>query len=385
MATMVPISEIDVKGRSRKAMGDIASLADSIERVTLLHPIVLTSDKKLVVGRRRIEAFKKLGRDEIPANIARNLTELNLLLEAERDENTCREPYTPEEAVHLGGRIETVAAKLAREAQQAGKSADGQAGGRGKKKNLTGISRKDCRDTKAEEARTTKGQAAAAVGMDRRTYEKAKAVVNSGDRDLIDEMNRTGKVNGAHKKLVVAQKSAAIESEPPPLPEGQYRVIVADPPWQYDAREEDPSHRAANPYPSMSIAKIKALDVGARAHDDSVLWLWTTNAHLREAFEVVEAWGFTYKTMLTWGKQKMGTGDWLRGKTEHCLMCVRGKPTIRLTNQTTLLIADSGKHSAKPEEFYAMIEKLCPGSKLEMFARKKRTGASWNYWGDEIE
>ena len=79
----------------------------------------------------------------------------------------------------------------------------------------------------------------------------------------------------------------------------------------------------------------------------------------------------------------MGTGDWLRGQTEHCLMCVRGKPTIALTNQTTLLNATAGKHSEKPDEFYSMVEKLCPGSKLEMFQRRARQG--WIGHGDEAE
>lgn len=379
MAAELEIRSIDVNGRSRKHLGDVAALASSIERIGLLHPVVVTADNKLVVGRRRIEAFKHLGRDKIPIRVVTNVDELQLLLEAERDENTCREAYTPEEAVHLGGRIETVVKKLAKAAQAASQSKAGKASGESRRGNAT----KTLRNVAAEESRATHGQAAIAVGMSRPTYERAKAVVDSGDRKLIDEMNRTGKVNGAHKKLVVAQKSAAIQSEPAPLPEGPFRVIACDPPWQYDARAEDPSHRAANPYPSMSIEAIKALPVGGMAHEDCVLWLWTTNAHLPESFAVVTAWGFTYKTMLTWDKQRMGTGDWLRGQTEHCLMCVRGKPTLRLTNQTTLLTAKAGKHSAKPDEFYEMVEKLCPGSKLEMFQRTTRDG--WTGHGDEAK
>lgn len=103
-------------------------------------------------------------------------------------------------------------------------------------------------------------------------------------------------------------------------------MLVVDPPWQYDARESDPTHRSANPYPSMSIDDIKAMPIGDAAAGDSVLWLWTTNSHIPESFSIVAAWGFTYKTMLTWVKDRMGTGDWLRGKTEHCLLCVKGKP-----------------------------------------------------------
>jgi N6-adenosine-specific RNA methylase IME4 len=359
----IPIDSIDVRGRSRKQLGNIAELAASIERIGLLHPVVVTTDNKLVVGRRRIEAFKKLGRKEIPANVAKNIDELNLLLDSERDENTCREAYTPEEAVHLGERFEDLERKAAKERQ----AHAGPSSGKGAKTSGSGklpeAVKKDTRDAVGK-----------AAGVSGKTYEKAKAVVRSGDRALIDEMNRTGKVNGAHKKLVVRQKSEAIEKEPSPVPEGPFRVIVCDPPWHYEKREADPSHRASLPYPSMSIEEIKSLPVKSRSHEDSVLWLWTTNSHIPESFAIVDAWGFKYKTLLTWGKTTMGTGDWLRGKTEHCLLCVRGKPTIRLTNQTTLLTAAKGKHSEKPQEFYDLVEALCPGSKLEMFQRKPRQG-----------
>ena len=132
-------------------------------------------------------------------------------------------------------------------------------------------------------------------------------------------MDRTGRVNGVYKMLKNAQKAEAIRLEPPPLPgNGPYRVIVADPPWMYDKRSADPSHRATPPYPAMSLADICALTVASIAHDDCILWLWTTNAFLPVAFDVLKAWGFEYKTTLTWVKQKMGIGDWLRGQTEHC-------------------------------------------------------------------
>ena len=75
-------------------------------------------------------------------------------------------------------------------------------------------------------------------------------------------------------------------------------------------------------------------------------------------------------------------GDWLRGQTEHCLLCVRGKPTIKLTNQTTALLANAGRHSAKPNEVYEMVEELCPGSKVELFQRTPRKG--WHGHGDEL-
>ena len=174
-----------------------------------------------------------------------------------------------------------------------------------------------------------------------------------------------------------------IRNEPPPLPDrGPYRVIAADPPWPYEIRKEDPSQRGTTPYPQMSIQQICALDVAGIAHEDCILWLWTTNLHLRESFGVLDAWGFQHNTVLTWVKNKMGTGSWLRGQTEHCLLATRGNPVVELTNQTTLLHGPVRAHSQKPEEFYALVERLCPAPRYaELFQRTSRPG--WDGHGDE--
>jgi N6-adenosine-specific RNA methylase IME4 len=79
----------------------------------------------------------------------------------------------------------------------------------------------------------------------------------------------------------------------------------------------------------------------------------------------------------------MGVGNWLRNVTEHCVVAVRGKPIVSLTNQTTIIREKRREHSRKPEAFYSLVEALCPGSKLEMFSRTSRAG--WNAWGAEKE
>lgn len=176
--------------------------------------------------------------------------------------------------------------------------------------------------------------------------------------------------------------AARLRAEPPPLPTARHRVIVVDPPWRYDARVEDETHRGRNGYPDMGVEEICALPVRDLAELDSVLWLWTTNAFMREAYVCLDAWGFTPKTILTWDKQKLGLGDWLRNVTEHSILAVRGKPIVTLTNQTTLISESRREHSRKPEAFYGLVEALCPGSKLEMFSREERAG--WNAWGAEM-
>ena len=183
----------------------------------------------------------------------------------------------------------------------------------------------------------------------------------------------------------IERKDEQIEAirRTPPLPQGPFSVIVIDPPWPYAVRARDGTHRAGNPYPDMSLTEIKALPVDELADRNCIVWLWTTNAFLRVAFECLDAWEVEFKTMLTWVKDRMGLGDWLRGQTEHCMLAARGKPIRDLTNQTTVLQAPVREHSRKPEEFYALVEALCPSSKAELFARSKRAG--WFTWGAERE
>ena len=234
----------------------------------------------------------------------------------------------------------------------------------------------------------TKGRIAvsAAAALVKLDEEKQREVVQ---RATVKRNEETPEVRGGLVRQLVKQElkrevAKQIEAEPAPMPTGPFRVIVSDPPWAYNKRAGDASHRVDLPYPSMTTAEICALDVASLAHDDGcVLWLWTTNAHMRDAYKVLDAWGFQEKTILTWVKDRMGMGDWLRGQTEHCILAIRGKPTVLLSNQTTLLHGPVREHSRKPDEFYAMVEALCPGSKVEMFCRTPRPG--WAAWGAEKE
>lgn len=358
------IAAIKVGHRHRKDMGDIKELAASIEAVGLLHPVVVNKDLALIAGERRLEACKLLGWQEVPVTFV-PLAEIE---RGEFAENAIRKDFLPSEMVAIKRALEPGEREAAKE-----RMSDG---GKG-----------------VETYHTLQGKArdkvAAYAGRSGRTLEKAEALVQAAEDEpekygkLVDDMDRTGRVDGPYKRLKVARQAEFIRAEPPALPnQGPYRVIVVDPPWPYELRKADPSHRATHPYPQMSIADICALDVGGIAHDDCLLWLWTTNHHMREAFEVLDAWGFKHKTILTWAKDRMGTGDWLRGQTEHCLMAVRGNPIVTLTNQTTLLHGPLRKNSQKPEEFYAFVESLCPApSYAELFSRQKRPG--WDGHGDE--
>ena len=134
----------------------------------------------------------------------------------------------------------------------------------------------------------------------------------------------------------------------------------------------------------MSIEEMKALPIPPLMHEDAILWAWTTNHHMREAYDILEdAWGLEVKTILTWVKERMGAGDWLRGQTEHCLMTVRGKPTVELTNQTTVLHAPARGHSVKPIEFYNLVESLCPAPRYADLFSRYRHNDRWDCHGDE--
>jgi N6-adenosine-specific RNA methylase IME4 len=181
-----------------------------------------------------------------------------------------------------------------------------------------------------------------------------------------------GRINGAYRRYQIQEEAKRIRSLPP-LPQGPFGVIVLDPAWQYD-KDAWRFSVSAPDYPTMTLEEIRKVDVPGLADQDCILWLWTTNKHMADALDLVRRWGFVHKTILTWVKDQMGAGEWLRGQTEHCLLAVRGRPVKTLTNQTTALQAPRGRHSEKPEEFYRLVESLCPGPKLELFARKPREG-----------
>jgi len=160
-------------------------------------------------------------------------------------ENTCRESLLPTEAFHFSKRFEKACKQLAKAAEREGGKKGGATAGR--RRDNTNRGSGSSTTLKQDNSKRSAERSARAAGKSAKTMAKIAAIVASADRKLIDEMNRTGKVNGVYKKLVVRQKAEAISKEPVPLPTGQFRVIVCDPPWEYKSRSEDPTHRASNP------------------------------------------------------------------------------------------------------------------------------------------
>ena len=176
------------------------------------------------------------------------------------------------------------------------------------------------------------------------------------------------------------------------IPRLRYGCILADPPWHFGMRSEKGRVKCpdgAGHYRTMPLEEIKALPVAHLAAPDSVLALWATVPMLPEALEVVDAWGYRYLTLLTWAKRSrsdggwhFGTGYWLRNATEHLILAGLGQSGPRNRSTRSLLAAPVREHSRKPDETYDLLEALCAGPYLELFARHARTG--WDAWGDQL-
>lgn len=174
----------------------------------------------------------------------------------------------------------------------------------------------------------------------------------------------------------------------------KFGTILADPPWVFSnsTGKMAPEHRRLYRYPTMTLHEITELPVEQIALPQSHLYLWVPNALLAEGLEVMQRWGFQYKTNLVWYKVRMdggpdgrGVGFYFRNVTEIVLFGVRGSLRTGPAGRTQVNIISSRKreHSRKPDEQYNLVESCSPGPYLEMFARHGRPG--WTQWGNEIE
>lgn len=176
-----------------------------------------------------------------------------------------------------------------------------------------------------------------------------------------------------------------------PLSPLKYGVILADPPWDYENWSKAGEGKNAKAhYDCMPLEEIKAMPVGHLATDRCVLFLWATFPMLPQALQVMDAWGFRYVTGGAWhkktvnGKDAFGTGYVLRSAAELFLIGATGKPAYRSKSERNLIEAGTRGHSRKPEETFAMIDRLWPDTfKVELFARQRRDG--WDSWGEHVD
>jgi len=175
----------------------------------------------------------------------------------------------------------------------------------------------------------------------------------------------------------------------------KFSTILADPPWQFQNRtgKMAPEHKRLSRYGTMTLDEIKGLPVDSVAADTSHLYLWVPNALLPEGLQVMEAWGFKYKSNIVWhkirkdgGPDGRGVGFYFRNVTELVLFGIKGKNARTLApgrRQVNFLATQKREHSRKPDEFYDIVESCSPGPYLEMFARGPRE--NWTVWGNQSE
>jgi N6-adenosine-specific RNA methylase IME4 len=238
------------------------------------------------------------------------------------------------------------------------------------------------------EARRDKAKELVDAGMSQRQVAEALRVgVATVNRDLAFQSG-TESVPDRNERTKQKQEVRRNREEGLALktPQGKYGVIYADPPWKFEVYSEDTGlgRVAEAHYSTMAVEDIAAIPVSSFAADDCVLFMWATAPHLREAFTLLDAWGFSYKTHCVWAKDKIGLGFWFRNQHELLIIATRGTVPAPAhgTQWSSLIEQPRHGHSEKPEAFYQLIETYFPNlPKIELFARNRRDG--WECWGFE--
>ena len=243
------------------------------------------------------------------------------------------------------------------------------------------------------------------TGLDRQTIQDYKYVADNVDLSLRNESltfshhREAAKLpedkqiefldRASEEKLTVRElreeiRRDNIKTHEAELPTDKYRIIYADPPWKYGNSMPSYVTVPADYYPLMSINEICAMPVKEMAQDNAVLFMWTTAPILKESFEVVEAWGFEYKTFFVWDKVKHNMGHYSSVRHEVLLLCVRGScPPDNLKLFDSVQTIERTEHSVKPEIFREIIDTIYPnGNRIELFARRKVN--NWEVYGNQI-
>jgi N6-adenosine-specific RNA methylase IME4/ParB-like chromosome segregation protein Spo0J len=344
---------------------DYDSLKDSVKKHGQYIPIVINEENVILDGHHRYKICNELKiepRYEI-RRFENKLLEKKFVIES----NLSRRHLNDFQKAELGRELEKVEAELAKQRMLTGKK-DPEANlpqGDGEKR-----------------APQTRDIVSEKIGVKPRTYQKAKVIIENATEELKEKVRKgTTSIDYAFKQV---KRSDDNKKERPPLPQGQFDVILADPPWKYEINTR------GSPDEHYGVMEDNAIqDMKIPAADNAILFLWGTAPKLVEALDVMKAWGFEYKTNAVWIKDKIGTGYYFRGQHELLLIGVRGKGIgvpVEASRPSSVIEAPRKEHSQKPEVVYDIIEKMYPGHKyLELFARGNRWSDSWTIWGQEAE
>lgn len=225
-------------------------------------------------------------------------------------------------------------------------------------------------------------------GMSQRRVAKVLGVSHTQvAKDLAPKLPKDGN-KVATKAERRAQRELELAGEQAALPNKRYGVILADPEWRFEpySRETGMDRAADNHYPTSTTDIIAARNVPSIAADDCVLFLWATVPMLRAAWDVMEAWGFEYKSHAVWDKVHIGTGYWFRNRHELLLVGTKGDvPAPAMGDQFASVFTIARKeHSAKPDQFLELIEQYFPNLPKIELNRRGPARSGWDAWGNEV-
>jgi ParB family chromosome partitioning protein len=374
----------------------IRELMNSIKVIGLLNPVTITKDHVLIAGLHRLKAFQELGEMEIECSI-RDLEGLKVEL-AEIDENLIRnELHYIDRGEQLKRRKE-IYEELYPETKQGKRN-----GQTVKNADSALLGKPSFVEDTAQKTGASSRVIHEELQMAKNILSEVKEVIKAKEINKSDalkiarmEPEKQKKVadaleTGEAKKFLQAVRIAKREEyeervKNKELPNGKYRIIYADPPWQYNNSGLDGYGHAENYYQTMSIEEICNMPIKELLEDNAVLFLWVTSPMLEDAFKVINSWGFKYKSSFVWDKVKKNFGYYNAVCHEFLLVCVRGNctPDNPKLLDSVITIEHTGRHSEKPEYFRQMIDELYPvGNCIELFARKPGN-EKWKCWGNEI-
>jgi len=345
------LSELKETG-SKRDHGDISGLKQSIKEVGLINPITINQDKRLIAGRRRFQAIKELGWKEADCRILPsngNLFDFKVAIE----ENLKRKSLTDLEVANSIKEYDELKRKM--------KDSPVKHGGDRKSSAQHNLDNWTYDDTAKDF-----GISESAV---RKSIEIAKAVE---DRPELAKLK-------SGEKILREQKRTKLKTQP--LPDKKFRVIYADPPWQF--ANSGFSESAETHYPTMPTDEICLMPIETLCTKQTVLFIWATNAMLEDALRVIKEWGFKYKSNLVWIKDKGPSIGWfVQSRHELLLIATREENMHPNKKPLSWFKAEVSKHSKKPEVVYKTIETMYEGPYIELFARNTTKG--WDNYGNEI-
>lgn len=339
----------------RREHGNISDLKKSIEAVGLISPLTIDETGGLLAGRRRFQAVKELGWEEVDCYVLPTGGDQLKAFRVAIDENQLRKkPSEVERAVAMT-EYDDLRRRLEGERKPGG--AEG------------------VYQTLVDGEGWSQAKTAEDFNVSQQTVSRNRAVATA-----IEEYPELAKFTKGQRVLDEYKRRQVGDILPPAE---KYRAIVIDPPWPIEKilREERPNQYDFD-YPTMNLEEIKTFPLQKFAFEDGAhIYLWTTQKFLPVAFDVFKEWGVNYECLLTWVKNVGFTPFSWMYSTEHCLFGRIGNLPLLKLGKRLDFAAKVREHSRKPDEFYNLVREVSPEPRIDLFSRESHEG--FERWGNE--